>query len=252
MIGKWHISEEHKRFCELASGLGKICCFQEREGGMQSPLVPRDWAGSRFGVGCGAVIPLVLPATSRLAVLVLGGSCSAEGLPKLFRVSPDIYYIFCLGFFIFFFAVKKTPDAVREGWGGRCSGASSPCATCALQPLSPVVLATLKPAGAPVPSSPSLGSASHFQGFVPAGRSAEAGGAFPWPLCPGDRIHLLLPGTFCCSDQWCEFHDLCTCMNFAVHPSGSSAFTFTVYFLVCLIRWLCWLYLNSLYFYAGF
>lgn len=48
------------------------------------------------------------------------------------------------------------------------------------------------------------------------------------------------------------FHYLCTYMNFAVHLSGSSAFTFTVYFLVCLIRWLCWLYLNSLYFYAGF
>lgn len=69
---------------------------------MQSPLVPRDWAGSRFGVGCGAVIPPVLPVTSRLAVLVLGGSCRAVGLPKLFRVSPDIYYIFCLGFFFFF------------------------------------------------------------------------------------------------------------------------------------------------------
>lgn len=39
--------------------------------------------------------------------------------------------------------------------------------------------------------------------------------------------------------MWGFFHDLCTYMNFAVHLSGSSAFTFTVYFLVCLIRWLC-------------
>lgn len=49
MIGKWHISDEHKRFCELASGLGKICCFQERAGGMQSPSCRET------GLGAGVV-----------------------------------------------------------------------------------------------------------------------------------------------------------------------------------------------------
>lgn len=51
------------------------------------------WEQAWFG--CGAVIPPVLPVTSRLALLVL------VGLPKLFRVSPDIYYSFCLDFFFF-------------------------------------------------------------------------------------------------------------------------------------------------------
>lgn len=32
---------------------------------------------------------------------------------------------------------------------------------------------------------------------------------------------------------------------------GVNTFAFTVYFLVCLMRWLFWLYLNSLSFYAG-
>lgn len=242
MIGKWHISEEHKRFCELASGLGKICCFREREGGMQSPLVPRARAGSSFGGECGAAIPPVLPGTSGRALPALGGSCRAAGSPELFRVSPDIYYIFCLGFIIFFFfQLRESLDAVREGWEGR-----GPCGPCGPR-ACPVVLAALKPAGAPGPSSPAVELLP-----IPVGSSRLAAAWRHQGHVPSDPIHLLLPGTFCCSDQWCEFHDLCTCMNFAVHPSGSSAFTFTVYFLVCLIRWLCWLYLNSLYFYAGF
>lgn len=37
----------------------------------------------------------------------------------------------------------------------------------------------------------------------------------------------------------------------AVYGIGVNTFTFTVYFLVCLMRWLFWLYLNSLSFYAG-
>lgn len=249
MIGKWHISEEHKRFCELASGLGKNCCFQETEGGMQSPLVPRDRAGSSFGVGCRAVIPPLLPLTSRLAVLVLAGSCRALVLPKLSRVKPWYLLHFCLGSVFFILQFRKSRDAVVEGWEGRCSGASCPCGTCGLQ-ACPRCPGTVRPAQAPVPSSPALGTAAHFRAW--SGWQEPAGKGDVSPEFPTDRIHLLLPGTFCCSDQWCEFHDLCTCMNFAVHPSGSSAFTFTVYFLVCLIRWLCWLYLNSLYFYAGF
>lgn len=141
---------------------------------MQSPLVPWARAGRKFGVGCQAVIPQVLPVTSRLAVLVLGGSSSPVGLPKLFRVSPDIYYIFAWAFF--FFQLRKSLDAVREGWEGRCSVAGCPVWYLRPPALSPVVLATSKPAGAPVPSSPSRGTASRFPGFILAGRSMEADG----------------------------------------------------------------------------
>lgn len=82
-------------------------------------------------------------------------------------VSPDIYYIFCLGFvfWVFFFQLWKSLDAVGEGWEGRC-----PCL---------VVLAALKPTGLqalpalpwellPVPVGPSrLAGAWRHKGQVP-------------------------------------------------------------------------------------
>lgn len=243
MIGKWHISEEHKRFCELASGLGKMCCFQEREGGMQSPLVPQDWAGSSFGVGCGAVIP---PCSQSPP----GWQCWfwVEAAELWDCPNPSELALIFIAFFawaLHFFLQLKIPwcseGSVRRG-----------VSLWYLWPSPVSVSWSVQSRGAPVPSGPSLGTASPSW-VHPGWQRPEAEGTRSHDHgVPRDRIHLLLPGTFCCSDQWCEFHDLCTCMNFAVHPSGSSAFTFTVYFLVCLIRWLCWLYLNSLYFYAGF
>lgn len=244
MIGKWHISEERKRFCELASGLGKICCFQERGRKAEPPCaVGREqvwcwmWgydpagASSHLQAGSarsGWVVPWDCPNSTELAL---------------------IFITFLLGLY-FFLQLRKSLDAVREGWEGQCSRPAALCGTCSpvllswqrqnpqgLQSLAVLPLELL-----PVSVGSSwLAGAWRQRGHVPMAA-----------VFPSDPIHLLLPGTFCCSDQWCEFHDLCTCMNFAVHPSGSSAFTFTVYFLVCLIRWLCWLYLNSLYFYAGF
>lgn len=144
MIGKWHISEEHKRFCELASGLGKICCFQEREGGMQSPLCRETGLGAALVLRRGRA-PAAAPGPLQAGSAGSGRSCRALGLPKLFGVSPDIYYTFCLGFIFFFLQSRKFLDAVREGWEGRC-----PWGSCALQPWL-LVLARSGPTGAESP-----------------------------------------------------------------------------------------------------
>lgn len=214
-----------------------------REGGMQSPLVPRDWAGAGLVLDAG-------PWSHWCSRSPPGWQCwfwveAAElwDCPNSSELALIFITFFAWAFFwFFFFQLRKIPWCCKGGvrrylWPpalSRCPGSiKSRRGSSALRPF-------------PWNCFP-------FPGFIPAGRRVQAEGTRPHGRCvPSDRIHLLLPGTFCCSDQWCEFHDLCTCMNFAVHPSGSSAFTFTVYFLVCLIRWLCWLYLNSLYFYAGF
>lgn len=171
MIGKWHISEEHKRFCELASGLGKICCFQEREGGMQSPLVLQDWAGSSFGVGCGAVIP---PCSQSPP----GWQCWfwVEAAELWDCPNPSELALIFIAFFawaLHFFLQLKIPWCSKGGvrravslwYLSWCPGnVQSRRGSGALRPL-------------PWNCLPFLGSS----------RLAEAGGrrdTFPWPRCP--------------------------------------------------------------------
>lgn len=144
---------------------------------MQSPLVPRDWAGSRFGVGCGAVIPAVLPGTSRLAVLVLVEAAELWDCPN----SSELALIFITVFawaFVFFSSSEKSLDAVREGREGRC-----PCGPCGLQPCL-AVLAPLKAAGLQRP--PALPLELLPLSWVGPGWQEGAGrrDTFPWLLSP--------------------------------------------------------------------
>lgn len=131
---------------------------------MQSPLVPWARAGRKFGVGCRAVIPQVLPVTSRLAVLVLGGSSSPVGLPKLFRVSPDIYYVFAWAFF--FFSVKKIPWCCKGGVRRAVQRGRLPCVVPA--------------ASSPVPCCP---------GNVKTRRGSSPFQPFPWNCFPFPWVH---------------------------------------------------------------
>lgn len=158
----------------MASGLGKICCFPEREE-CRAPCATRlgweqVWCWMRGRDPSGA------PGHLQAGSAGSGGSCRAVGLPKLFRVSPDIYYGFCLGFF-FFSSWEKSLDAVREGREGRC-----PCGPCGLQPRL-AVLARSKPQGCSA-LRPFPWNCFPFPGLVPAGRRVQAGGTRSHGRCP--------------------------------------------------------------------
>lgn len=149
---------------------------------MQSPLVPQT------GPGAAPVLddPAGAPGHPQAGTAGSGWELQGRGITQTLQLALIFITFFAWGlFFGGFFSVMKIPRCCRGGVRRAVSLSRCP--------------GSVKTHRAPGPSSPALGTAPRSRGSIPAGRSLEAQGTRSH--VPSDPIHLLLPGTFCCSDQ---------------------------------------------------